>query len=353
LQAVMNDGDRAKMQFRVAFDRADPNARFHGYDKLVFDMPRSDWTFMHDRLAHAWLRKVGLMASCAASARLVINGQYYGLYVIEENVGHRMVKQFFPDHPDGDLWKAGEQAETNPATADGARKDAFWAASSLPAVEAIVDLPSSLLDWAAEAVLNDADGYYNGSHNFYIYDQGGKGFAFLPEDTDATFDWLGLFDLPVADDHPVFWWQARRPPPPVMGSIWMTVLGDAGWRARYVDAIDTQLGRWDVAELRGWIDAWSRQIADDVATDPHAWAQPADFQRAISAARDVVEARAAYLRRYVECERSGTGDDQDQDGVRWCEDCRDDDPAVRPGAPEVCGNAVDDNCNGAVDEGCP
>src|SRR3954469_20014064 len=140
LQAVMNDGDRAKMQFRVAFDRADPNAKFHGYDKLVFDMPRSDWTFMHDRLAHAWLRQIGLLAPCAASARLVINGQYYGLYVIEENIGHRMVKQFFPGNPNGDLWKAGEQAETNPATANSARKDAFWAATNLPSVEAIVDL---------------------------------------------------------------------------------------------------------------------------------------------------------------------------------------------------------------------
>jgi hypothetical protein len=33
-------------------------------------------------------------------------------------------------------------------------------------------------------------------------------------------------------------------------------------------------------------------------------------------------------------------------------DCRDNDPAVRPGAVEVCGNGVDDNCDGHVDEGC-
>ena len=33
-------------------------------------------------------------------------------------------------------------------------------------------------------------------------------------------------------------------------------------------------------------------------------------------------------------------------------DCDDTNPAVNPGAPEVCGNSVDDNCNGFVDEGC-
>lgn len=33
-------------------------------------------------------------------------------------------------------------------------------------------------------------------------------------------------------------------------------------------------------------------------------------------------------------------------------DCDDTDPAVNPGAPEICDGAVDDNCNGEVDEGC-
>ena len=97
MQAVMFDGARAKMQFHIAFDKVDPTGTFHGVDDLVFDMPRSDWTFMHDRLAHAWLRQTGIMASCAVNARLVINGEYYGLYVVEEDVGHGTLKQFFPD----------------------------------------------------------------------------------------------------------------------------------------------------------------------------------------------------------------------------------------------------------------
>jgi hypothetical protein len=33
-------------------------------------------------------------------------------------------------------------------------------------------------------------------------------------------------------------------------------------------------------------------------------------------------------------------------------DCNDSNAAIHPGAPEVCGNSTDDNCNGAVDEDC-
>lgn len=351
-QTVMLDGDRAKMQFAVAFDKTDANAKFHGLDKLVFDMPRSDWTFLHDRLAHAWLRKSGVMAGCAASARLVINGDFYGLYVVEEDVGKSVVAQFFPGDGTGDLWKGGSELQTNKGRPDASRIQAYWNAVDLPSVSAIVDLSGSVNSWAAEAILNDADGYYGGFHNFYLYDQGPKGFVYLPVDTDETFDWLATFDLPGATDHPVFWWQARAQPAAHPGQDWMIVLGDAGWRRKYADAMASLLARWDVAQIQGWIDAWSQQIAGDVAADPHAWATVDQFNAAVAQARAIVAARAAYLRTFVACEQNGDGEDADGDGARWCDDCRDDDPAIHLGAPELC-NGQDDNCDGVVDEGCP
>lgn len=41
-----------------------------------------------------------------------------------------------------------------------------------------------------------------------------------------------------------------------------------------------------------------------------------------------------------------TGVDEDEDGWATPDDCDDGNPAVNPDAEEVCGNGVDDDCNG-------
>ena len=353
-QTVTLDGDRAKMQFDISFDQSNPSGKFHGVTKLVFDMPRSDWTFLHDRLSQHWLRQAGILAPCSVSGRLEINGAYYGLYAVEQGVGDAVVKQFFPSNPQGDLWKGGTQAETNTKGPSYGRLTTFLAAEDLGSLAQIVDIPDSLTSWAAEALLNDADGYYGGSHNFYLYDQGTAGYVFLPDDTDSTFDWLANFDLVEATDHPIYFWYARAKPAPLPGDKWMIVLGDAGWRAKYAEAIAGLLAKWDVGQIQGWIDSWSQQIADAAASDPHAWATPAQTQQATATARAVVAQRAAYLQTFVDCERgvATAATDGDGDGYRWCDECDDGNAAVHPGAAEICGNGIDDNCNGQIDEGC-
>ncbi len=353
-QTVMFDGERAKMQFSVSFDQTDPNGKFHGVSKLVFDMPRSDWTFLHDRVSEHWLRQAGLLAPCSTSARLEINGAYYGLYSLEENVGNHVVAEFFPQNPSGDLWKGAAEIETNKAAPNYARLLQFDGAQDLTSLAAIVDIQDSITSWGAEALLNDSDGYYGGSHNFYLYDQGAAGYVFLSTDLDATLDWLVTFDTAGVTDHPVYWWFTRAMPAPIPGDKWMIVFADPGWRARYAEAIAGLLAKWDVAEIQGWIDSWSQQISDAAATDPHTWATPAEIQEATQTARDVIASRAAYLQTFVDCERgvASAATDADGDGYRWCDECDDQSAAVHPGAPEICGNGIDDNCNGLIDEGC-
>ena len=45
--------------------------------------------------------------------------------------------------------------------------------------------------------------------------------------------------------------------------------------------------------------------------------------------------------------------DSDNDGYTTCNgDCDDGNAAIHPGAPEICGDLIDNNCDGKVDEGC-
>jgi len=341
-----------KMQFVVAFDQTDPKGSFHGVSKIDFDMPRGDWTFLNERISNTWFRQIGILAPCSNSGTMTINGAFYGLYVTEQTKGSRLIKEFFPNNPHGDFFKGGQEPDGSDTAPNFARKMQFWNAQDMGALLQIVDLPNSLLEWAAEAVLNDSDGYYGGSHNFYIYDQGAAGYVFLPTDKDSTIEWMSIFTSVGVQQHPIFWWE-KRPFPQPPGQHYLIVMNDLPSRAQYADDITTQLAKWDVAQIQGWIDAWSRQVQGAMDADPHKWATPSQFRMAVATARDVVAQRPQVLRAFVDCEHGMPADDKDGDGVAWCNDCADDDPTVHPGATEICGNNVDDDCNGVVDENCP
>ncbi|HMF41734.1 MAG TPA: CotH kinase family protein [Polyangia bacterium] len=350
-EAVQFDGANGKMQFGIVFDQTNPSANFHGLGKLKFDMPRSDPTFLRDRIANNWLRVVGHPAVCTTSGQLMINGSLYGVYVAEDHFSGRLLKEYFPGNSNGDLFDGGWTAVTNQLNPNTARQKQFWAATTPAAMSAIVDVPNSFLAWAGECILNDADGYWGGDHNFYIYDQGpAAGYVFISKDLDSTLDYLGQF----ASD-PITWWSARSHWDLAIPQHYLIMAGDDGLRAQFVEAVRTTLAQYDPALLQGWIDTWSAQVRAAVMADPHkaTGATIQDFDAAIMLARSGMADRADYLKRWLACWDSGTGVDQDGDGFIWCKDCRDDLASVHPGAPEVCGNGIDDNCNGVVDDGCP
>jgi hypothetical protein len=343
--AVRDDGDKAKMQFVVSFEEVNSAAKFHGVSKVVLDMPRNDDTFLQERVGYSAMADLFAQpAPCVNSARVTINGQYYGLYANEENVGKGFLKRVYPEAPTGDLFEAGRTPKTNERMPDTQKLAKFWAARDINAVTAVADLETSVLEWAGEALLNNGDGYWGGSHNFYIYDYPGKGYRWLIDDADATFAWLHRTDL-----NPIYWWVGRNSVEKA-GPHYLIVIADPTWRARYIDALRQQLARWDVARLQGWIDAWSAQIADAVEKDPHRLRPMSKFVASVAEMRQVVIDRPAYIAKFLACQDgSGDASDADGDGFTWCNDCDDRAAAVNPGAAEICGNVIDDNCNAMID----
>lgn len=335
-----------KAQFVVAFDKSN-GAPFHGVDKINFDMPQSDLTMMHERLAYAYERAAGVPAPCANNAELVINGNVYGLYVSKEQYGQHLLTRLFPGNDTGTLLKSGFEIKENADTYNLARVQKLWATYDVAGMLPQVDMAESLRAWAAEMMINDYDGYWGGNHNYYIYEYPGRGWLWMTDDADASFEWG------ARQQHPIYWWVGRDYVPDFIPQHYLAVISDDHWRGQYVDAIRDLLGRYDVGQLQGWIDDWGRQIADAVGRDPHLPFTMADHDAALARARKEVADRADFVRGFLACYGGGSGDDADHDGYGWCQDCDEARADTHPDATEICGDGVDQDCDGIPDDGCP
>jgi hypothetical protein len=334
-----------KKQFVIAFDQgADPEARFHGTQKVELDMPGLDRTFLHVRLAHSFLHDVGVPGLCTNSAKLIVNGEYYGLYANVEPTNKDYLKRVFPGEHQGDLWKKRSDLQTNEndPNRDNSRQKALWSVRSVGELDALMDIEGSLRTWAVEALLPQPDGYWGGNSNFYVYDHPRNGFVWLTDDLDATFEFM------PADMHPLYFWL-NRSPPRKPGPQYVILMADDAVRGRFIETMGQLLQGWDVGQLQDRVTRWSAQIADALANDPNRPGALERNQEQQVALRDFVAARPQFVSQWLTCARDG-GTDGDGDGVPWCFDCDDTSAASHPGAAEICGDGLDQNCNGLVDD---
>ena len=350
-EAVQYDGADGKMQFVVAFDQLDSTATFHGVGKIGFDMPRADLSFLHERIGNTWMRQIGIPALCATSGKLMVNGNYYGLYVAEERMGHRVLQEFFPGNATNDLFKGGATAETNQSTAN-------W--NKLGTVLERDHAGGAGGDRRPAAVVPDLGRRDDAQRRRRLLGRRpqllplrpgarARATSFCPPTSIRSSTSCSTFT-----GDPVWWWSSR-PGLQFIGQQYRTAMNDATLRGQYASAVATQFGHFDVSQLQGWLDQWSAQIRDAVAADPHkpSSTTAAVFDTAVALARQGVQTRADFVSKWLDCQQSGSGVDQDGDGYIWCKDCDDTSATTHPGAPEICGNQVDDNCNGLYDEGCP
>ena len=112
-QVVRNIGIRSrgngsrsavKPGLRVDFDRYVTDQQFLGLKSFVFRNNTQDASSMHERLSMLLFRRLGLPASREAHAKLFINNEYHGLYLIEESVDKTFLQETFNEN-DGYLYK--------------------------------------------------------------------------------------------------------------------------------------------------------------------------------------------------------------------------------------------------------
>ena len=258
-------------------------------------MPRTDPTFMRDRIANtlaAFDRHPGGLLDQRAA-----DGERQPLRPLRRGGAHRAPParaSSFRATPAAISGMAARPRRRTSLNPNSARKEAFWDATTPAALAAIVDVPGSLQSWTAEALLNDADGYWGGDHNFFIYDQGAKGYVFFPHDLDSSLDYLGRFD-----SDPITWWSVRER----LDAADPAALPDRHRGRRPARAIHRGAARAARALRRRRVAGVDRhlaagQIRAAVTADPH---KPtdltiADFDDAVALARRGIADRADVRR---------------------------------------------------------
>lgn len=191
-----------KASFKLDFDRYQDGQRMLGLKALVLNGMVHDPTAMHETLAYAVFRAAGVPAARTGYARLSVNGQDYGLYLVVEtyddvfanaqfdSTGH--VYEGLRDILPGFLDKAVDVDEGDPddrrdldalAATVHDTGDATWAS----AVSQGLDLGLFLRHWAAENWVGQLDGYALVANNYFLHSNEQGFFTILPWGLDWAF----------------------------------------------------------------------------------------------------------------------------------------------------------------------
>ena len=213
------DGEKTctKLSMKVKINWQDSAQTFWGVKKLQFHSMNLDPSQMHDRLGYWLFRKMGVPAPRASHARLLINGNYSGLYSFVEQIDGRFADRQFDDG-DGNLYK-----EVWPLTPKGFAREEFEFIEALKtneeearvshilkfsnelAVAEKNELPQivsrwmdidEIIRWAVvDRVIRNDDGPLHWycfesctNHNFYWYEEPATGrLRIIPWDLDSAF----------------------------------------------------------------------------------------------------------------------------------------------------------------------
>lgn len=340
-----------KAAFKVEFQDGPPMfGPLQGLSGLTLNNMVQDGSMVHEQLAYALFRGFEVASPRTAYVWVRVNNADYGLYANVEVYDERFLAQYFPST--AHLFEGQYGTDLIPAHVDnldvdmGSKKDLTdiqlftYLATSTPdsewvsVMETVTDLDQMMRVWAIEQFIGHWDGYAPTINNYYVHSDLDGVFSMLPWGTDQTFSsWL--------DYHSG------------KGVLFARCMKIAACRLQY-DLV---------------LSAFAAQvIADDFVTMvaravqiiyPYVFTDPKKSGNAESTFKGAQSTLVYFQKRLVELKAQsvcgGDATDEDGDGVPCGWDCDDTDPLTFPGAPEICGDGLDQDCNGKADDGlsCP
>lgn len=298
-----------KPKFKIDTSEFVPGQRFHGLHTVLLNNAVVDCSYLKEPIAYAAFRNVGITASRTSFARVSVNGDPYGLYVvIEAPDGEFLQSRFEGEEADGNLydgkyvynWNNGtytlldfdsgvdemfgleegvDVAHADIKAVSTASHDAVQG-EYIAAMDPLLDWEQWQLAWAAEQWVGHLDGYQMNRNNYRVYFRPSDGrMTYVPFDFDYAF---------LADGGWGVWWTGP------IGMLATRCMAERGCRAAHVGAVEDMLGRVDAADLRTRLDHLRATIERDVADDPRrecSASQASAYQDALAAWIDGREAQ--------------------------------------------------------------
>jgi len=322
---AQNQGLDEKPGFSIETDEFVDDLTVFDVDRFTLGNAAWDHSFVNEPLVYEAYRAAGIPAPRTALARVTVNGETFGLYVMRETWKKRMLAQHFAD-PSGNLYEStgvpegpnmGLELRTNKRDGDTSDVDAVVAvvenASAedfRAAIEELVDVDQLLTYWVVEALVGHHDGYaydltapglfpdavhppLNPSpNNFYAYhDPTTDRFVFLPHGADIALG-LGAWNTyEVGPSAPVLL------PPKVTASIASRLWDDSTFRTEYA-ARTTQVldGVWDAPALIALADELAGLVRSDGLAGTREAVTMDDFEQALADRIDFLARRADAVR---------------------------------------------------------
>lgn len=220
---------KKKKPFKLAFDEF-RDQKFNGLKKINLNNGTDDPTFAKEALVYKLMRDQGVPAPRTSYAKLFINGEYWGLYLIVENVDKTFLKDHYgKNNNEGNLFKTDRGAgvslkwygddkaayqkeglllKTNEDIDDWNGMYHFIDVinntkdSLKEKVSKVFDVESYLKILAIEKLCYSWDSYWGNGNNFYLYQHPDGKMHWIPWDFNETFqEHHGTLKALLPDDY--------------------------------------------------------------------------------------------------------------------------------------------------------
>lgn len=235
-----------KKSFKIKTNKFVKGQRIAGIDTFNLHNAFKDPSYVREKVYYELARAAGLKAPRTNYAAVYINGEYWGLYFLAEDVDGQFLENHFGEDEDGNLYKGDprgtlewrgpdpdpyrrEYEKDNNEDADD-WTDLIQFIDILnrtpreqlkERLDAVLDVDSAVALLAVDNLTANLDSYIGSGHNYYVYHRKSDGkFTFIPWDPNEAF---GNFNMGLTINDlqrlPLLWLprpmgMPGQPPPP-------------------------------------------------------------------------------------------------------------------------------------------